>query len=176
MKIGAALTGGLAFDLGNSPREFTPHVVRGQTIVSTTTNGTRAINACQAAPTVLAASFLNLGATARFILEQRTEQIIMVCAGTGDHAALEDVLAAGALIERLLAEPTDFALADSAAIAWRTFQPARSGLAAVLATTDNGRRLMDIPELRADVAYCGQTDVCQLAVRLAGDGLIGVQR
>ena len=42
VKIRAAQTGGTDFDLGNSPREFTPEMVRGRTIVSTTTNGTRA--------------------------------------------------------------------------------------------------------------------------------------
>src|SRR5437660_4212565 len=31
------------FDLGNSPREFTPKKCKGKTVVFTTTNGTRAI-------------------------------------------------------------------------------------------------------------------------------------
>src|SRR5215471_1183217 len=31
------------FDLGNSPREFTPKLCRGTTLVFTTTNGTRAL-------------------------------------------------------------------------------------------------------------------------------------
>ena len=67
VRIRAAQTGGIDFDLGNSPREFTPEKVRGKTIVSTTTNGTRALRACTGAKTVLAASFLNLTATAEFI-------------------------------------------------------------------------------------------------------------
>src|SRR3954470_21805824 len=41
MRIRAAQTGGIDFDLGNSPREFTPAAIRGKSIVSTTTNGTR---------------------------------------------------------------------------------------------------------------------------------------
>ena len=41
-RISAALTGGVEFDLGNSPREFTPERVAGKLIVSTTTNVTRA--------------------------------------------------------------------------------------------------------------------------------------
>ena len=65
VRIRAAQTGGIDFDLGNSPREYTPEKVRGRTIVSTTTNGTRALRACAGAKTVLAASFLNLTATAR---------------------------------------------------------------------------------------------------------------
>ena len=63
VKIRAAQTGGIDFDLGNSPREHTPEKVRGKTIVSTTTNGTRALRACAGAQTVLAVSFLNLTAT-----------------------------------------------------------------------------------------------------------------
>src|SRR6516162_2963499 len=46
------------FDFGNSPREYTPEKVRDKTIVSTTTNGTRALRACAGARLVLAASFL----------------------------------------------------------------------------------------------------------------------
>jgi 2-phosphosulfolactate phosphatase len=64
VKIRAAQSGGVDFDLGNSPREFTPEKIRGRTIVSTTTNGTRALRACAKAKKILAASFLNLAATA----------------------------------------------------------------------------------------------------------------
>ena len=67
VRIGAAQGSGIDFDLGNSPREYAPEKVGGKTIVSTTTNGTRALRACAGAQTVLAASFLNLTATARFL-------------------------------------------------------------------------------------------------------------
>ena len=46
LRIGAALTGGTEFDLGNSPREFADSRIRGHGIVMTTTNGTRALRAC----------------------------------------------------------------------------------------------------------------------------------
>ena len=85
------------FDFGNSPREFRPEKVRGKTIVSTTTNGTRALRACAGAKTILAASFLNLAATAKYLNESAPEEVLLVCAGTGECLALEDVLAAGAL-------------------------------------------------------------------------------
>ena len=171
VRISAALTGGIDFDLGNSPREFGADTVRGRTIVSTTTNGTRALNACSAAATVLAGSFLNLTATARFIQQHPASQILLVCAGTGPFPALEDVLAAGALTQRLFSRPGEWVPADSAAIAWRTFRQAESTLATVLPTTDNGRRLMAIPELRDDVAFCGQTDIYPLVVGQTAGGL-----
>jgi 2-phosphosulfolactate phosphatase len=105
VRIRAAQTGGLDFDLGNSPREYTPEKVRGRTIVSTTTNGTRALRACAGAQTVLAASFLNLTATAREIQRRQTSSLVLVCAGTRENIATEDVLAAGALGELLLNQP-----------------------------------------------------------------------
>ena len=105
VRIRAAQTGGIDFDLGNSPREYTPEKVRGKTIVTTTTNGTRALRACAGAKTVLAASFLNLAATAEFIKNIRPAQVLLVCAGTRENTALEDVLAAGALCEMLAKEP-----------------------------------------------------------------------
>ena len=59
LRIGSALSGGTEFDLGNSPREFTPTKVKGRTIISTTTNGTRALRACLGAGVVVIGSFLN---------------------------------------------------------------------------------------------------------------------
>jgi len=97
---------GIDFDLGNSPREYTPEKIRGKTIVSTTTNGTRALRACVGAKTILAASFLNLTATAEFLRQKNFTDILLVCAGTRENKADEDVLAAGALIELLIRDET----------------------------------------------------------------------
>jgi 2-phosphosulfolactate phosphatase len=102
VRIRAAQTGGVDFDLGNSPREYTPEKVHGKTIVSTTTNGTRALSAGAGAQSVLAASFLNLTATAKFIQKLQPIQIVLVCAGTRENVATEDVLAAGALAQMLI--------------------------------------------------------------------------
>jgi 2-phosphosulfolactate phosphatase len=43
LRILSSSSGGVDFDLGNSPREFTPERVQDKTIVMTTTNGTRAL-------------------------------------------------------------------------------------------------------------------------------------
>ena len=182
---------GIDFDLGNSPREYTPEKVRGKTIVSTTTNGTRALRACANAQTVLAASFLNLTATAQFIRRQNFASVLLVCAGTGENTALEDVLAAGALCELLgrSGEPVfanghagsrgrsphqnEFVqLSDSAQIALRVWLEAKADLAAALGSSENARRLLAIPELRDDVAFCLQHDTCPLVARMAADGKI----
>jgi 2-phosphosulfolactate phosphatase len=158
---------GIDFDLGNSPREYTPEKVRGKTIVSTTTNGTRALRACVGAKTILASSFLNLGATAEFLRAKNFQDILLVCAGTRENKADEDVLAAGALCELL---PGKFS--DSAEIARRDYARAKSDLAAAVCDSENGRRLLAIPELRDDVAFCLQRDICPLIAKMESDGAI----
>jgi 2-phosphosulfolactate phosphatase len=188
VRIRAAQTGGVDFDFGNSPRECTPEKVRGKTLVSTTTNGTRALRACAGAKTVLAASFLNLGATAEFINKLQPAEVLLVCAGTHERTALEDVLAAGALCELLGGmdlecgdmSPLSKAptcrrtpqLSDSAEIALRTWMQAKDDLAAAISHSENARRLLSIPELRDDVAFCLQRDIFPLVARMEADGAI----
>jgi 2-phosphosulfolactate phosphatase len=167
VKIRAAQSGGMDFDFGNSPREFRAEKVRGQTIVSTTTNGTRALRACVGAKTVLASSFLNLAATAKFLNQASPEGILLVCAGTGEGVALEDVLAAGALAGLVGGE-----FSDATEIASRAFLAAKNDLAAVLAGSQNARRLLAIPELCADVAFCSQRDVSKVVAEMRPDGII----
>ena len=167
VKIRAALSGGIDFDFGNSPREFRAEKVRGKTIVSTTTNGTRALHACAGAKMILASSFLNLSATAKFLTKSQPEEILFVCAGTGEGVALEDVLAAGALTDLLADE-----LSDSAEIARQTFLRSKADLSAAIAGSKNGRRLLAIPELRADVAFCSQRDIFNLVAEMKADGAI----
>jgi len=217
VRIRAAQTGGVDFNLGNSPREYTPEKVRGKTIVSTTTNGTRALRACAGAKTVLAASFLNLAATAGFVQKLHPAELLLVCAGTGENVAPEDVLAAGALAEMLANEPvaqhlkvgravpcpprneasipvhqpshgahgvTRPTFSDSAATARNAWRKAKDNLAITIAEAENARRLLAIPELHDDVAFCLQRDVFNLttgldssgAIRMFGEFLISLPR
>ena len=174
VKIRAALTGGVDFDLGNSPREYMAEKVRGRTIISTTTNGTRALRACAGAKEVLAGSFLNLTATARFVERLRAERVVLVCAGTRENVAVEDVLAAGALIEQLAPSDKSIAGQDSEPVtkaqsAWRR---AKSDLLAAVSDAENARRLLANPELRDDVPYCLQIDCFPLVARMQAGQIV----
>jgi 2-phosphosulfolactate phosphatase len=154
VRIGAKLTSGVEFDLGNSPHEYTPEKVRGKTIVSTTTNGTRALRACGGAGGVFIGCFLNLEAVAKAVLERTPHHVLLVCAGTGEGMALEDVLAAGAVCERFVSGSGEFQLLDSAAVAWHAWLNARHDLAAIASRSQNALHLLAHPELSADVAFC----------------------
>jgi len=172
VRIRAGLTGGVDFDLGNSPREFTREKVSGRTIVMTTTNGTRALRACAHAATVLIGSWLNLKATAECVARRRPEHLMILCSGTLDQAAFEDALAAGALGQRLGGDGVADAISDSALMARRLFQAAQENLAAAAMESRNARRLLRIPELKDDVAFCLQRDVFDLAAVLQPDGKV----
>ena len=172
VKISASQTGGIDFDFGNSPREYTG--VRGKTIVSTTTNGTRALRACAGAQTVLAASFLNLTATAQFIRKLQPAQLLLVCAGTRENASLEDVLAAGALAEILMSDSSKQHNSDSTEIALRIYRNAKSKLEAAVGRSENAQRLLAIPELHDVVAFCLRLDVFNLVAALGSDGAIRI--
>jgi 2-phosphosulfolactate phosphatase len=159
------------FDFGNSPREYTAEKVKGKTIVSTTTNGTRALRACAGAKMVLAGSFLNLGATVNFLRQKNFENVLIVCAGTGENLALEDVLAAGALCDNFLGMETATELSDSAQIALAAFEKAQPNLPGTIGQSENARRLLAIPELSDDVEFCLQRDVFDLVAALDGDAI-----
>jgi 2-phosphosulfolactate phosphatase len=168
VRIEATLTGSVAFDLGNSPREFTPELVLGRTIVMSTTNGTRALRACASARAVLACCFLNLRATADFIAQLGPQHLLLVCSGTVEEAAYEDALGAGALCDLVWHRYAGGKVADSAGMARRLFHLAHKDLAVAFSASRNGRRLAAHPELKEDVNFCAQVDKLQLVAELKG--------
>lgn len=91
------------FDLDNSPFAYSAAVVAGKTIVFTTTNGTAALQRAVQAERVLIGSFVNLQAVVN-ILAEDGRPAHLVCAGTRGKITIEDALAAGAIVDRLLAE------------------------------------------------------------------------
>ena len=171
VRITAKLTGSVDFDLGNSPREFVRETVQDKTIIITTTNGSRALKACESSSLCLAASFLNLSSTAELIAKTSSKRCLLVCSGTGEKTAYEDVLGAGAMIECLLRFENEFSLTDSAFIALQTYQHSISNISEAVKYSQNGRRLLSIPELHDDVAYCLQRDTCNFTA-IYRDGMI----
>jgi phosphosulfolactate phosphohydrolase-like enzyme len=63
-------------------------------------------------------------------------------------------------------------MTDSAEIARQFYAQAKSDLAAAVRDATNARRLLAIPELRDDVAFCLQRDVFPLIARMEADGAV----
>jgi 2-phosphosulfolactate phosphatase len=92
------------FNLGNSPVEMTEAAVKGRTIIVTTTNGTKALLACQGAAAVYPACAANLTAAAdkaREVLE-REGDLLILCAGRAGTFSLDDAYCAGRLAAAVL--------------------------------------------------------------------------
>jgi len=154
LRITSAATGGVDFDLGNSPREYTSERVRGRRIVTTTTNGTRALAACRGARHVFAAAFLNLKRTAEQVVRSRCPEVVLVCSGTGENVAFEDCLGAGAFCRLLRKFDPGIHFTDSAFFAADLYAANAGDLEGSLEKSSNAQRLLSLPALRDDVAFC----------------------
>ena len=138
------------FHLGNSPAEYATELVSDATIVFTTTNGTRALRDTNGCHRVLIGAFVNLSAIVASVINE--PRLHLVCAGTHGKITREDVLFAGAVVERLTSagEGSDNELNDSAQIAAATWQALGSEryrtacLAQTLCETRGGRNLLAI--------------------------------
>jgi len=172
LRITAAQTGGTEFDLGNSPREYTVEMVAGKTLITTTTNGTRALRACVNAEHTLVASFLNLTATTDYLRLVKPERLVLVCSGTFEEAAMEDTLAAGAMADAVWDLFED--IEDSAQIARSLHQSYSDSLNESIKLALNARRLLEVPELAEDVSFCSQQSIHDFVVLQDDHGLVRI--
>ena len=172
LKITASQSGGTEFDFGNSPREYSTARVSEKIIISTTTNGTRALRACETADAVVVGSFLNLTATVKWLQTRGASRLVLVCAGTGDSSALEDILCAGAFCDLLAHSKQNCVMEDSAAAAWSVFRESGKDILGAMRYAQNGRRLLENPDLRDDVAFCLRRDVFEIVGLMGRDGMI----
>jgi len=141
-----------AFDAGASPREFVEP--RAETLVLSTTNGTRSIVAAAAScDEVVLGALLNLEAVAA---RARGSDTIVLCAGYKGVFAIDDAYCAGRIVQLLEAERTDSAVA-SAVVAER-FPNAIDGINA---------RTYGPPGLEEDIAWCAQVSVLDVVPRLS---------
>jgi 2-phosphosulfolactate phosphatase len=157
------------FDVGNSPSEYTRDVVGGKRVFITTTNGTRAMHHARLAKRIVLSSFLNLTAVVASIKDE--PRIDILCAGTDGGETGEDILAAGAIIQRLMdagGANSNSRLSESAVEArdlWKELvekareadQPLNVALAVALRDTAGGRNLLGMG-LDQDLVDCSQID------------------
>lgn len=107
------------FDLGNSPLEYTETSVVNRDLIFSTTNGTRAVEAARSAHTVFLGALVNRNAVADLLDSHELDRGSIICAGTDGSIAMEDVLAAGAILD---ANPKLVPDNDSAALALAAWQ------------------------------------------------------
>jgi 2-phosphosulfolactate phosphatase len=127
------------FHLDNNPFAYTADVVRGKTVVFTTTNGTAALHRAAQTDRVLIGAFVNLQAVVA-VLVQDDRPVHLVCAGTKGKITTEDCLCAGAIVDRLAQALQVDALSwtdDQLQLAWRLYVSVKDDPAAFRETLRN---------------------------------------
>jgi phosphosulfolactate phosphohydrolase-like enzyme len=128
--------------------------------------------ACRKAKTTLIGSFLNLRSLAGQISLQGPDNLLLLCGGTQDEAAYEDILGAGAFCDLVWSVYVDGRVADSAQVARHLYRHVQNDLLGAVQHSRNAQRLLANPELREDVNVCLQRDVVSIVAGLDKNGLV----
>lgn len=139
------------FDMGNSPQEYIRELVEGNTIVITTSNGTRAIRGCTGAREIFIGSMLNGKAAASKAIDTDAD-ISIVCAGTLGKFSLDDFLCAGYIIDEIL-KLKEYKLNDISFLAYYTYIENKSNLDDFIKNIYHYRYLCSIG-LKDSADYC----------------------
>ena len=154
------------FHGGNSPVEYTPEVVDDKILILATTNGTVAMDHCAQANRILIGSMVNLTAVAQQVFAD--PNLVVLCSGTDRWITSEDVIFAGAILQRVgeLRQQAGLPvgkLTDSAMIAanhWQTVQRQVKGgtpLADFFKNARGGINLVKIGH-SADIEFAANID------------------
>lgn len=144
------------FDFGNSPFSYTAEKVKGKKIVLTTTNGTQALHESLRADKIIIGSFLNKSALCDFLHRQQ-QSVLLLCAGWKGMFNLEDMLFAGAVVNRLRDEIKN--VDDSGIAAEELYLLAKDDLRGFLRKSSHSIRLEKL-NIEEDICFCLQTDIC----------------
>jgi 2-phosphosulfolactate phosphatase len=156
-----AITGGerdaqrvAAFDAGASPREFLEP--RAETLILSTTNGTRSIVAAsESCDEVVLGSLLNLDAVASHA-KARWVDFTIFCAGYKGSFAIDDAYCAGRISRAAGGDPTD--AAEAARMIADRFPHPIDGINA---------RTYGPPGLEEDIAFVAQVSVLDVVPRFS---------
>ncbi|MGM0478932.1 MAG: 2-phosphosulfolactate phosphatase [Bacteroidota bacterium] len=153
-KVGAERQGEIVagFDFGNSPYSYMKPALKGEEIVLSTTNGTRAINIAKNAETVVIGSLLNLEALTDWLIAQH-KNVLCLCSGWKGNFNLEDTICGGAIADKLLASGKFSSNEDSSVGAKYLFCSSRENYFGFLKSSSHRRRLKKL-NLNRDIKYC----------------------
>lgn len=145
-------------EYGNSPFEYPREFIEGQTLVLTTTNGTRLLHMAleKGAKEIVIGSFPNLSSVCTHLI-QMNKDVMLACAAWKDRVNMEDTLFAGAVISEIREHFT--INCDSSHMAEKMYEKAKKDLFDFMKMNDASHyhRLMGFG-LEKDIRYCLSAD------------------
>jgi len=145
------------FDLGNSPAEYAGKVVKGKTLIFSTSNGTVAITKSASANEIVLGCFLNLSAVVTHVISSRAKKVAVLCAGNLGRLSLEDFVCGGYLVERIVSGTRATTVLNDGAVAARTLANAFGDVGEVLRSSSHGIHLAGLG-FEDDLEFCSRID------------------
>lgn len=140
------------FDFGNSPYSYMKEELKGQEVVLSTTNGTKALSIAADAPTVVVGALNNIDALCEWLSVQ-DKNVLCLCSGWQDKFNLEDTICAGAICDQLISSGNFVSDEDSSIAAKYLYLSAWENPLGYLKSSSHRRRLKNL-NLNEDIKYC----------------------
>ena len=156
------------FDLANSPLEYSVDRVLDKVVITTTTNGTIAINAAKGAKNVIIACLRNAAFAAK-AADRLKSDIVIICAGTQKKYSMDDILCAGAIVHHLK-NLGEYGLCDLSITAQKLYEEAQGDIDKALLGTLHYEKMRALG-FYDDLKFCFEQDVCD-TVPVFVDGAI----
>lgn len=145
-------------DLGNSPLDCTPDLIKGRRLFISTTNGTRALQRVEESPIVITAAMINRQAAVNYLLDKQPDTVWIVGSGWEGGYSLEDTACAGAIANALQEQSGQMAIGNDEVIAsialYRQWQ---NDLLGMFHSCSHGQRLLRL-HCQEDLKYCANID------------------
>jgi 2-phosphosulfolactate phosphatase len=145
-------------DLGNSPLDCTPDLMKGRRLFISTTNGTRALQRVEESPIVITAAMINRQAAVNYLLDKQPDTVWIVGSGWEGGYSLEDAACAGAIAHALQTQSDKMAIGNDEVIAsialYRQWQ---NDLLGMFHSCSHGQRLLRL-HCEEDLKYCANID------------------
>jgi 2-phosphosulfolactate phosphatase len=144
------------FDLSNSPLDYKSSIVKGKTIILSTTNGTKAIHHSLSADEIVIGCMLNGEAVAKHVCNGKLD-VVIVCAGTYGKFSIDDFICAGKIIYECT-KLKAVELEDFAAAAYMAYKDNKDMLLEYLKMASHYQYLLSLG-LEEDIKHCFTEDL-----------------
>ncbi len=162
------------FDLGNSPVNVLPELVRGKRLFMSTTNGTKALERVRNSTVLYTMALINRKAVAEKLLDENYSDVLILGSGWEGSYSLEDSLAAGSLASFLIEHGSESIQVvndelNSALALWSYW---KGDLLGCLHQASHGKRLQAIGNHDEDFACCSDLDKINVVPTQSDPGVL----
>lgn len=161
------------FDFGNSPFSYMREDLKGETVVLSTTNGTKSINIAKDAGQVVIGALSNLDMLKAWLVEQ-DKNVLFLCSGWQNKFNLEDTICAGALLDHMLSTGNFKSIEDASIASKYLFLSAKDNIFGYLKASSHRRRLKNL-NLNEDIKFCLTPNTAPVIPVLVGDRLVAIE-